>query len=68
MKVKIIGMGALGVMYANYIKERAGEDAVCFVMDSSRLERYEGQVFFMQQKGADVFVWRTARRRKRRIL
>ncbi|MFR3391562.1 MAG: ketopantoate reductase family protein [[Clostridium] scindens] len=50
MKVKIIGMGALGVMYANYIKERAGEDAVCFVMDSSRLERYEGQVFLCNKK------------------
>ena len=50
MKVKIIGMGALGVMYANYIKERAGEDAVCFVMDSSRLKRYEGQVFLCNKK------------------
>lgn len=50
MKVKIIGMGALGVMYANHIKEHAGEDAVCFVMDKSRLERYEGQIFLCNKK------------------
>lgn len=50
MRVKMIGMGALGVMYADYIKEHAGEDAVSFVMDRSRLERYEGQVFLCNKR------------------
>ena len=67
MKVKIIGMGALGVMYANYIKERAGEDAVCFVMDSSSLKGMKARCFYATKRSRR-FVWRTARRRKRRIL
>lgn len=41
MKVYIIGMGALGVMYADHIKEHGGD--VAFVMDRERLARYEGR-------------------------
>ena len=41
MKLYIIGMGALGVMYADHIKEHGGD--VAFVMDRERLARYEGR-------------------------
>lgn len=40
MKISIVGLGALGIMYADYIKEHGGE--VVFVMDADRLRRYGG--------------------------
>lgn len=43
MRVCIIGMGALGIMYASHIMEQNG--SVEFVMDSGRVEKYKGQVF-----------------------
>lgn len=57
MKVSIIGMGALGVMYADFVKEHGG-DAV-FIMDERRLEKYSNkpiicngreQIFQMEDK------------------
>ena len=39
MKVYIVGMGALGVMYADYIKEHGGD--VSFVMNEERLLIYQ---------------------------
>ena len=32
-KVSIVGMGALGLLYANHIAKHAGSDTVSFVMD-----------------------------------
>ena len=44
-KTAIIGMGALGLLYADQIAEAKGKDAVCFVMDEERLHKYQGTVF-----------------------
>lgn len=44
-KVSIIGMGALGLLYADIIQETLGSDAVQFVMDKNRFEKYKNQVF-----------------------
>ena len=40
----IIGMGALGILYGSHIRKKCGNDAVCFVMDENRAERYKGTV------------------------
>lgn len=42
--VSIIGMGALGLLYANHIADKLGTEAVDFVMDSDRYERKRGAV------------------------
>lgn len=39
-KIRIIGMGALGVMYGDFMKEHGGNPA--FVMDKNRLNKYQG--------------------------
>jgi len=43
--VSIIGMGALGLLYANAIAGAAGIDAVSFVMDSERVDKYKNTDF-----------------------
>lgn len=45
-KTAIIGMGALGLLYADIIASAKGTDAVSFVMDRERLEKYKDTVFF----------------------
>ena len=44
-KVSIVGMGALGLMYANWIAKEGGADSVSFVMDEERAQKYAGSVF-----------------------
>ncbi len=44
-KVSIIGMGALGLLYADHMVRHAGLDAVTFVMDEARVEKYRNQEF-----------------------
>lgn len=39
----IVGKGALGLLYADRIKQSLGDDAVCFVMDESRIARHAGE-------------------------
>lgn len=39
-KTAIIGMGALGLLYADIIVSAKGDDAVHFAMDEARLEKY----------------------------
>lgn len=41
----IIGMGALGLLYANQIAMGYGKDSVSFVMDSDRVKKYKDEVF-----------------------
>lgn len=43
--VNIIGMGALGLMYANMIQQSLGSEAVSFLMDSDRIKKYQGKSF-----------------------
>ena len=44
-KTAIIGMGALGLLYADLIASAKGNHAVSFIMDEGRLRKYEGTVF-----------------------
>lgn len=39
-KVAIIGMGALGTMYGNYIVSKIGKENLRFIADKNRIERY----------------------------
>ena len=44
-KTAIIGMGALGLLYADIIASAKGPAGVSFVIDRERLEKYRGMVF-----------------------
>ncbi len=44
-KVSIIGMGALGLLYGSHIVKHLGIEAVDFIMEDSRLKKYENQIF-----------------------
>ena len=46
----IIGMGALGLLFASKISENIGNDAVCFVVDEERYARYQGRHFTINDK------------------
>lgn len=39
-RISIVGMGALGVLYGDFLTERLGRDRVGFVVDAGRRERY----------------------------
>ena len=41
----IIGMGALGLMYADTIAKARGRESVSFVMNKERLQKYKDVVF-----------------------
>ena len=38
-KIGIIGQGALGVMYGNYLKKRMGNENVFFIADAGSVNR-----------------------------
>lgn len=44
-KTAVIGMGALGLLYANQIERAKGKDSVSFVMDKDRIEKYKDTTF-----------------------
>ena len=44
-KTAIVGMGALGLLYGNQIQEGLGKDAVSFIVDKDRFERYKDKKF-----------------------
>ncbi|MCR4823512.1 MAG: ketopantoate reductase family protein [Treponema sp.] len=48
--VNIIGMGALGLLYASIIKNHLGEENLAFVMDGERAEKYKNTVFTINGK------------------
>ena len=41
----IIGMGALGLLYADIIAKAKGQEAVAFLMDEQRLAKYKDTTF-----------------------
>ena len=45
--VSIVGMGALGLLYGKQIAKQCGDEAVCFVMDEKRYEKYNNQEFII---------------------
>lgn len=44
-KTAIVGMGALGLLYGDYIVKHCGQDSVTYVMDEERLKKYKDGVF-----------------------
>ncbi|GLB28295.1 2-dehydropantoate 2-reductase [Lacrimispora amygdalina] len=44
-KTAVIGMGALGMLYASQISSAFGPDSVCFLADQKRIERYGKMTF-----------------------
>ena len=48
--VSIIGMGALGLMYGAHISDHLSADAVTFIMDNKRFEKYENTTFTVNEK------------------
>lgn len=51
--VGIIGMGALGLLYAKQITEGLGKNHCFFAMDSDRFEKYKNQEFFINEQKYD---------------
>lgn len=47
MKTAIVGMGALGLLYGAHIAGQKGTDAVTYVMDRDRVNKYRDQDFFV---------------------
>ena len=41
----IVGMGALGLLYADVIVRARGNEGVVFVLDEQRLEKYNNAIF-----------------------
>lgn len=44
-KAAIVGMGALGLLYGNQIQKTLGADAVSFIVDADRYDRYKERRF-----------------------
>ncbi len=52
-KISIIGLGALGVMYGNYINERVPKGSLRIVADNARLQKYKSQGIYCNGKLCD---------------
>lgn len=46
----ILGMGALGMLYGSLIQENLGQNAVDYLMDSARVEKYRGTGHTVNEK------------------
>jgi 2-dehydropantoate 2-reductase len=55
-KTAIVGMGALGLMYGEHIRNRQGKESVCFVMDSERYYKNKNKVFTVNGKSQDFLL------------
>ncbi len=51
--IAIVGMGALGVLFGNFFAERLGGQAVTFIADDSRIERYRADGVYCNGKKCD---------------
>lgn len=49
-KVSIIGLGALGIMYADYMQSRLPKGALRIVAEDSRIQRYKSQGVYCNEK------------------
>ena len=52
--VAIIGLGALGTMYANHFTKKLSKDAVRVVADSQRIERYKNEGVYSNNELCDL--------------
>jgi len=48
--ISIIGMGALGLLYADFISTHYKEGNVSFIMDAERAAKYRNQQFYINKK------------------
>ena len=66
-KVAIIGMGALGVMYGDFLTGKLGKDSVGFVASRERIERYQEEGVFCNGSGAISKWWTKTLQEAQRI-
>ncbi len=52
----IIGMGALGLLYADRIVKARGKEGTVFVLDEERMERYKGRTFSINGQKKDFLM------------
>ncbi len=53
MKITIIGMGALGILYGDRIVENLGKEAVTFLADEERINKYQKERVYCNGKACD---------------
>ena len=51
--VTIVGMGALGVMYGDFLTRKLGKEHVEFVVDKPRLDRFQQHGMFCNERACD---------------
>ncbi len=56
MKITIVGMGALGILYGERITGTLGKEAVTFLADAKRVEKYRKEGVFCNGKQCDFVV------------
>ena len=54
--VSIVGMGALGVMYGDFLTEKMGKEHVEFVADSARIDRFQQEGIFCNGHACDFAI------------
>ena len=54
--VSIVGMGALGVMYGDYLTAKLGKEHVEFVADSARIDRFQQEGMFCNGRACDFAI------------
>lgn len=51
--ITIIGMGALGILYADIFTQTLGKEAVTFLADENRIHKYKTEGVYCSQKACD---------------
>ncbi len=64
----VVGMGALGLLYGNLIHENVGKDAVDFVMDAGRAEKYRKAEFMINGERKDFRLTKTEDAKERDLV
>ncbi len=52
-KISIIGLGALGIMFGSYIKDKVPQGALRIIADEERIRRYKNQRIYCNGKKCD---------------
>lgn len=55
-KVSIVGMGALGILFGNYIQSKIGKESVSFVLNKERIDKYKKEGLTCNGKPCDFNV------------
>jgi len=54
--VSIVGMGALGVMYGDFLTAKLGKEHVTFVADKARIDRFQQEGMFCNGRACDFAI------------